>query len=718
MNKMAVGDPPAFGAGFQALATLARTLGLQTTAAQLAHEMGHDRSTVPSPETLARAAITLGLKARVLNNPTPRRLRSLPVPALMRLKSGVWTIYGGESSDDKFRLFDPILRRNERMSMAEVLERMDGTLVLVGRTYEMAAEKLKFNLAWFGPVLRRYRRPLTLMLVLSLVVNLLALGVPLTYQLVIDKVLTHKSYNTLLVVIIAMALLAVFSAVTRYLRSYLLQHTANRIDVELGSKLYAHLLHLPISYFEKRAAGVTVTRARELRTVRAFLTGQALLSIIDLCFIFIYLGILFIYSQSLALLVLLVIPVYLAIGGFVRPALRRKIKGKFRRWASGQQLLVESLIGIQTLKAAAVEPMFQRKWEERLTGFVRVSFEATMLGVVTTNLVGLVSALTTAMVLFFGALQVLDQQLTVGGLIAFNMIVRLLTQPILRTAQLWQDFQEFLLAIDHLADIFDHPVEDTQQSALTPGRLQGEIEFRNVTFRYRPELPPAIRELSLKIGAGESIGIVGPSGSGKSTIAKLLQRMHAPNSGEILIDGMDISQVDTSWLRRQLGVVLQENFLFNQTIHENIAMARPDMPRAQVIRVATLAGADEFIAKMPHGYDTMIEERGANLSGGQRQRIAIARALATDPRILILDEATSALDYESERIIQDNMAQIVRNRTVVIVAHRLAAVRHCDRILGMIGGRLVEMGTHDELMRRRNGLYAYLWSLQNEHLRA
>jgi subfamily B ATP-binding cassette protein HlyB/CyaB len=181
---------------------------------------------------------------------------------------------------------------------------------------------------------------------------------------------------------------------------------------------------------------------------------------------------------------------------------------------------------------------------------------------------------------------------------------------------------------------------------------------------------------------------------------------------------MDISQVDTSWLRRQLGVVLQENFLFNQTIHENIAMARPDMPRAQVIRVATLAGADEFIAKMPHGYDTMIEERGANLSGGQRQRIAIARALATDPRILILDEATSALDYESERIIQDNMAQIVRNRTVVIVAHRLAAVRHCDRILGMIGGRLVEMGTHDELMRRRNGLYAYLWSLQNEHLRA
>ncbi len=718
MNKITASDSPAFGGGFQALATLVRTLGVQTTAAQIAHEMGHDRSAVPTPETLARAAKTLGFKARVVQNPTPRRMRTIPVPALMRLKDGTWAIYAGETADDKFRIFDAIIRRNERMTLDEVLDRMDGTFVLVGRSLEMSADKLAFSVGWFLPVIHRYRKPLALMLLLSLIINLLALGVPLSFQLVIDKVLAHKSYNTLLVVILAMVLLAIFTAITRYLRAYLLQHTSNRIDVELGAKLYSHLLHLPISYFEKRAAGVTVTRARELRTVRAFLTGEALLSVLDLAFIFIYLGVLFIYSKTLALIVLLIMPGYLLIGGFVRPALRRKIKQKFRRWASGQQLLVESLIGIQTLKAAAVEPLFQRKWEERLSGFVRVSFEAAMLGVLTSNTVTLLSNLTTAAVLFFGTLEVLSQTMTVGGLIAFNMITRLLTKPILRTAQLWQDFQEFVIAIDHLADIFDAPVESKQHSGLTPGRLQGEIELRNVTFRYRSELPPALRDVSLRIGISESIGIVGPSGSGKSTIAKLLQRLHEPTTGEILVDGLDITQVDPAWLRRQLGVVLQENFLFNQTVHENIAMARPDMPRAQVIRVARLAGADEFIAQMPHGYDTMIEERGANLSGGQRQRIAIARALATDPRILILDEATSALDYESERIIQENMAEIARNRTVVIVAHRLAAVRHCDRIVGLIGGRIVEIGTHDELLRRRNGLYAHLWALQNEHISA
>ena len=717
MNKIAP-SAVAYGGGFQALATLARTLGLQATASRLAHEMGHDRDAVPSAETLARAAKTLDLRARVVQNPTPRRLRTIPVPALMRLKDGSWAIYGGESGEDKFRIFDPVIRRNERITLDEVLERMDGTFVLVGRSLEMTAERLAFNISWFIPAIRRYRKPLALMLALSLIVNLLALGVPLTYQLVIDKVLTHESYNTLFVVTAAMVLLAIFSAIARFLRSYLLQHTSNRIDVELGSKLYSHLLHLPISYFEKRAAGVTVTRARELRTVRAFLTGEALLAVVDLAFIFIYAAVLFIYSAKLALIVMLSIPGYLLIGGFMRPALRRKIKQKFKRWASGQQLLVESLIGIQTLKAAAVEPLFQRIWEERLSGFVRVSFEATVLGSAVANSVRLLSNLTTATILFVGAIEVMTNTLTVGGLIAFNMISRLLSKPILRTAQLWQDFQEFQIAIDHLADIFDSPVETVHQAALTPGRLQGEIELRNVTFNYRPELPPALRDISIKVEAGESIGIVGPSGSGKSTIAKLLQRLHLPSSGEIMVDGIDIAHVDPAWLRRQLGVVLQENFLFRQTVHENIAIARPDMPRAQVIRVARLAGADEFVSQMPHGYDTMIEERGANLSGGQRQRIAIARALATDPRILIFDEATSALDYESERIIQDNMAEISRNRTVIIVAHRLAAVRHCHRIVGLMNGQIVEVGTHDELLRRRNGLYRHLWSLQNDRLTA
>ena len=236
-------------------------------------------------------------------------------------------------------------------------------------------------------------------------------------------------------------------------------------------------------------------------------------------------------------------------------------------------------------------------------------------------------------------------------------------------------------------------------------------------MRYRPDAADALRNVSLSIGAGEVIGVVGASGSGKSTLTKLMQRLYSPQAGQVMIDGVDAAQLDPGWLRRQIGVVLQENILFNRTIHENIALGDPAMPRAMVMHAAKLAGADEFIAQLPQGYDTVIEERGANLSGGQRQRIAIARALATNPRILILDEATSALDYDSERIIQENMRAIVRGRTVIIIAHRLAAVRPCSRIVGMRRGEIVEAGTREELLRREGGLYAHLWAMQSEQAR-
>jgi subfamily B ATP-binding cassette protein HlyB/CyaB len=706
---------PTLGGGFQALAVVARSFGVEVTAAHIAHQTAKG-NTPPNGADLVRAAQLIGLKARLVKNPTAKRLRSVPVPAVVRLHDGTWWIFGGETTPDLFRLFDPISKEAERLTLEEVHKRINGDLVLLGKSLTMAAGDIAFGLSWFLPAIKRYRKPLIEVLVVSFFINLLGLATPLCFQLVIDKVLAHKSFSTLLVVISALLILAAFSGLLKHLRQYLLQHTANRIDVELGAKLFAHLLHLPLSYFETRAAGVIVTRARELRSVRNFLTGQALLTMIDLAFFFVFFGVLFIYSKALALILLLLLPLYVAIGALLRPALKRLLKHKFRRWAAGQQLMVESIIGIQTLKAAAVEPVFMRRWEERLSAFVKVSFEATMLGVLASTSVEFVSKLSTAMILFFGSLQVLNGTMTVGGLIAFSMISRRMTQPILRLSQVWQDFQEAQVAIDHLADIFDSPVESRHQATGIAPQLNGEIELCKLNFRYRNDLPNALKNVSLRIRPGEVVGIVGPSGSGKSTLTKLLQRLYVPTSGEILLDGADIMQLDPSWLRRQLGVVLQENFLFNQTVHENIAMARPDMPRAGVMRVARLAGADEFISQLPQGYDTLIEERGANLSGGQRQRLAIARALATNPRILILDEATSALDYESERIIQGNMDRIVRGRTVIIIAHRLAAVRQCDRIVGMYNGEIIEVGTHDELLRRRGGLYAHLWSLQNEHL--
>jgi subfamily B ATP-binding cassette protein HlyB/CyaB len=428
----------------------------------------------------------------------------------------------------------------------------------------------------------------------------------------------------------------------------------------------------------------------------------------------VFIAVLFAYSWSLTLIVLASIPLYILIGFGVRPPLRDLIKEKFNRGAISQQFLVETIVGINTIKSAAVEPSMRAQWEERLAAYVKTSFLATMLGTGGQLGIQYVSKITTALLLLFGAKAVIDGDLTVGALVAFNMISSQAVQPILRLSQIWQDFQQVQISIDRLGDILNSPPEPSPLARLVPPAPRGAIELRRVTFRYRPGGQDALKDLSLSIAPGEVIGIVGPSGSGKSTLTKLVQRLYMPNEGQVFMDGADLSQVDPAWLRSHIGVVLQENILFNRTIHENIAFANPATPRARVIEIARLSGADEFIDKLPEGYDTMIEERGANLSGGQRQRIAIARALATNPQILILDEATSALDYESERIIQRNMRRIVKNRTVIIIAHRLAAVRGCHRIVGMVDGRIVETGTHEELLRKPGGLYAYLWGLQSQ----
>jgi ATP-binding cassette, subfamily B, bacterial HlyB/CyaB len=341
-----------------------------------------------------------------------------------------------------------------------------------------------------------------------------------------------------------------------------------------------------------------------------------------------------------------------------------------------------------------------------------------MLGSFGQNLIQYVSKVTTALILFVGAQSVIDGAMTVGELIAFNMIASQVVQPILRLSQLWQDFQQVQVSVARLGDILNAPPEQTPQNLLTLPPPRGALEFRGVSLRYRPDTADALHNVWLSIRAGEVIGFVGQSGSGKSSLAKLVQRLYSPQSGQVMLDGVDVAQLDPGWLRRQIGVVLQENILFNRTIHENIALGDPAMPRALVMHAAKLAGADEFVAQMPQGYDTMIEERGANLSGGQRQRIAIARALATNPRILIFDEATSALDYESERVVQENMRAIARGRTVLIIAHRLAALRPCARIVGMHRGEIVEIGSHQELLGRKDGLYARLWALQSDQARA
>ncbi|MEN3380632.1 MAG: ATP-binding cassette, subfamily bacterial HlyB/CyaB, partial [Hyphomicrobiales bacterium] len=405
-------------------------------------------------------------------------------------------------------------------------------------------------------------------------------------------------------------------------------------------------------------------------------------------------------------------PFYIAISAGATPIFRNRLDRKFERGAENQAFLVESVTGVETLKAMAVEPQMQRRWEEQLAGYVAASFQVLSLGNVASQGVQLVSKLNTAAVLFFGATLVINGSLTVGELVAFNMLAGRVSGPVLRLAQVWQDFHQARLSIQRLGDILN----TVPEPAYSPGRaalpaVRGEVAFEHVRFRYRLDGPEVLQDVGLSIPAGQVVGIVGSSGSGKSTLAKLVQRLYIPEGGRVLVDGIDLAAVDPSWLRRQVGVVLQENVLFNRSVRDNIALADPAMPMEHVVAAAKLAGAHEFILELPEGYDTVVGERGSSLSGGQRQRVAIARALTTNPRILIFDEATSALDYESERIIQQNMKEITAGRTVLIIAHRLSTVRMADRIITVERGRIVEDGSHDQLVRT-GGRYATLHRMQ------
>src|SRR6202453_3322843 len=568
-------------------------------------------------EDVVRGANVLRLKSRILRGVTAKRLGAIPFPAILSLKDGGFAVLGAGSTKGMARLVDPIARTAQELSMQDIAALSSGELILITRRFGgVGVDPTTFGFRWFWPSILRYRRPLAHVLVASLFVQLFALATPIFFQLVVDKVLVHKGMSTLVVLILGMVTLGLFETILQFLRTYTLSHTTNRIDVELGRRLFHHLFRLPLSYFETRAAGQTVARVRELETIRSFLTGQGLTSLLDLVFTLVFFVVMFIYSPKLTLVVLGSIPFYIVIAALIRPALREKINEKFNRGARSQQFLVESMVGAQTLKAASVEPTMQSQWEERLAAYVRTSFDAGILGSVGQNLIQYVSKITTALILFIGAQAVIEGTMTVGELIAFNMIASQVVQPILRLSQLWQDFQQVQVSVARLGDILNAPPEPVPQHLLTLPPPRGAIELRNVTLPYRPDAPDALRNVTLAIEAREVIGFVGQSGSGKSSLTKVIQRPYSPQLGQVMLDGVDIAQLDPGWLRRQIGVVLQENLLFNRTIHENIALGDPAMPRVMVMQAARLAGADEFIAQLPQGYDTMIEERGANLPAG------------------------------------------------------------------------------------------------------
>jgi ATP-binding cassette, subfamily B, bacterial HlyB/CyaB len=703
-----VSAAPAADTGLLSLCLIARFLGIPSDPGELARRHLASPSGA-SAEDLVRIARKLGLKARIVATRW-ERLAKTPLPAIVENRGGAFVV-ASRLIDGKLLMQRPTESRGHLVERTEFEEAWSGRLVLLGRRASLAGLPDVFDLRWFVAAVRRYRRIIGEVLVASFFLQLLGLVSPLFFQVVVDKVLVHRSLSTLDVLMIGLAIVSFFEVILGALRTFVFSQTTNKIDVELGARLFDHLLALPMAYFANRRVGDSVARVRELENIRNFITGSALTLSIDLLFTFVFFGVMFLYSVTLTCIVIGSLPFYILISLFVTPIFRRRLNEKFNRGADNQAFLVESVTAAETLKAMAVEPQMQRRWEEQLAGYVRASFRTQTLGNIGSQAVQFINKVTIVLTLYFGAKAVIAGDLTVGELVAFNMLAARVAQPVLRIAQLWQDFQQTRISVARLGDILNTPREMARRGAGSLPPIRGAIRFEHVTFRYLLDGPAVLSDISLDIPPGQMIGIVGPSGSGKSTLAKLVQRLYTPESGRVLVDGIDLAMVDTTWLRRQIGVVLQQNVLFNCSVRDNIALADPGMPLERVIGAAMLAGAHEFILELPYAYDTIIGERGASLSGGQCQRIAIARALIANPRILIFDEATSALDYESERIIQENMRRIAAGRTVIVIAHRLSTVRGADRIITLDRGRLAEDGTHEDLVRL-GGRYAQLNRLQ------
>lgn len=701
-------EPQTIDTALVSFLTAMAYLGVSATEEELRQKTG---SNPLDMATLTNLAVQYSFKARRIVA-TIEDLRRIPVPAIARLNDGTYVTVGWNDANNVF-LADPLQDRPYAQPLQEFAARWTGELLVFTSGFDWRRIVKKYNLEWFFAIIRRYESYWRDAVAASFFLQLFGVITPLFTQVIIDKVLQNNGLSTLNILGVALVTLSLFQCGMGILRTYILTHTTNKLDVVFGARLFRHLVALPLPYFEHRRVGDTMMRIATLASIREFLTGTALTAAMDVLFSVVFVSVMLWFSPSLTLLSVAIIPVYLALNIIVTPAFRARLEAVWASGAENNAFLVESVTGIQTVKALAVEPQFVNRWEGLLAQNVSRSFDTAKLGIGISSLTGVLQLLSTISVFWMGGHMVMDGQLTLGQLIAFQMLANQANGPLMMLVGMWQSFQQTAMSLERLSDILNTRPERVmmpiQEGAPAVG---GAVVFEAVTFRYRLDLPPVLTEVSFQATPGLKVGIVGRSGSGKSTLTKLIQNLYQPETGRVLIDGYHAANVPPTWLRSQIGVVLQENFLYNASVRDNIALARPAASMEEVVRAAQIAGAHEFILELPEGYDTKVGERGASLSGGQRQRIAIARALLINPRILIFDEATSALDYESERIIMENMGQISAGRTLFIVAHRLSTVRRCDVIIVLEHGRVVEQGSHEELMLVEDGIYRYLYEQQ------
>ena len=670
----------------------------------ISETLGRDKQ--PSLPMIGQMVSTMGLRATgaIVK---PSVCTRMNMPCIIRWADGFSLAVS--SNANGLLLAHPRLGWLE-LDPEQILEKCaDGIEVLfVDRTNSTPNQKFTFG--WFLPALRRYRSTLLLVLGSSFIVQLFTLANPLLIQVIIDKVISQRSLDTLQVLGIALVAVTILEGLLTSLRTFMFTDTTNRIDMRLGSEVIDHLLRLPIGYFDQRPVGELGTRIAELEKIRNFLTSEALTTIIDAIFSIIYILVMAMYSWILTIVALIVIPIQVAITLIGAPLFRRQYRKSAEENARTQSHLMEVLTGIQTVKAQNVEMVSRWKWQEKYSKYITRTFEKTITGTALNQSGQVLQKLSQLMVLWVGANLVLQGQLSLGQLIAFRILSGYVTQPLLRLSTIWQRIQELKVSFERLADIIDTPEESNQvdKNKIPLPAIVGKVNFENLDFAFRPSAPTVLNNINLEIPPGTFVGIVGQSGSGKSTLMKLISRLYSPTRGKIFIDDYDIDKVELYSLRRQIGIVPQDPLLFSGSVSDNISLTDPNSTNDQIANVSKLACAHEFIMNLPDGYSTELGERGANLSGGQRQRLAIARTLLMNPKLLVMDEATSALDYDTERRVCQNLRSSLEDCTVFFVTHRLSTIQNADIIVMMHQGSVVEVGSHNDLMAKKGRYFALL----------
>ena len=701
----------------QCLTAIAQHHGLQVNPERLIHDYALNAEE-PSSSMLLGMASSIGLKARLRQLTVDKLLGQKGVfPLLARLKDGNSMIVVGARSDDGgvLAVLDPLgdLGAVKMLDPAAFSALWSGEVLFLKRTSKLSDTRQPFGLRWFIPEILQQKAAFRDIAIAAMAMNVLGLASPIFFQLVIDKVLVHHSVSTLWVLAAGIGIALLFESTFGFMRQILTLWATNKIDIRLTRRTFAHLLSLPIDYFETTSAGVVVRHMQQMEKIRGFLTGRMFFTALDLTALFILLPILFSYSVKLAMIVLMFTLLISGIVAVLVPTFQRRLNDLYTAEGQRQALMVETIHGMRTVKALAIEPMQRRAWDQRSAHALNQHFRVGQISITGNAITDFLGKLLPVVIIVIGAQDVFDQTLSVGALIAFQMLSGRVSGPLIALVGLVNEYQETALSIRMLGEVMNRAPEG-RSGGLRP-ELRGNITFDNVVFRYPGAQNNALDRASFEIKEGSVIGIVGRSGSGKTTITKVIHGLYRIQEGIVRFDGYDAREIDLSHLRRQVGVVLQENFLFHGTVRENIAATMPEASFEDIVEAARAAGADEFIERMPQGYDTMLEENASNLSGGQKQRLSIARALLAKPRILVLDEAASALDPESEAIFINNLSRIAVGRTVIMVSHRLSTLVNADSILVMQRGQLMDAGRHEELLTRCS-TYIQLWNQQTSHL--